>query len=119
MIFDKGSYAPEDVSAVKLQATPEGARAFVTAGFGLSVHWGVYALNGRGEWVYFSEKIPWDVYRRRLAEFNPTRFNPPAGARATLHGKAISYQFSSVQQPARRQGELLLQLGDGRHAGLC
>ncbi len=45
------------------------------ARFGLSVHWGLYALNGRGEWVLHVENIPHDVYRRRMQSFNPTRFN--------------------------------------------
>ena len=75
MNLSLSSYVLEDVSAVKLQATPAGAEAFVNARFGLSVHWGLYALQGRGEWVYFNEKIPFDVYRRRLDRFNPVRFN--------------------------------------------
>ena len=57
------------------QATPEGVRAFAAAKYGLSVHWGLYSINGRGEWVYFVERIPFDVYHRRMAEFNPVRFN--------------------------------------------
>jgi alpha-L-fucosidase len=57
------------------QATPEGVRTFVESRYGLSVHWGLYSLNGRGEWVYFNERIPWDVYHQRLYEFNPVRFN--------------------------------------------
>jgi len=65
----------EDSGAARLQAAEEGVQQFVKAAYGLSVHWGLYSLNGRGEWVYFVERIPWDVYRRRLVEFNPTRFN--------------------------------------------
>ena len=57
------------------QATDEGLRAFVNDKYGLSVHWGLYSINGRGEWVYFNERIPWNVYRKRLDEFDPTRFN--------------------------------------------
>jgi alpha-L-fucosidase len=57
------------------QATPEGAQAFLNAKYSMSVHWGLYSLNGRGEWVYYNERIPWDVYKTRLSEFNPTRFN--------------------------------------------
>jgi len=64
----------EDSSGARLQASAEGVTDFVASRFGLSVHWGLYALNGRGEWVYHLEKIPWDVYRRRLDEFNPVRF---------------------------------------------
>ena len=57
------------------QATPAGIQAFAAAKYGLSVHWGLYSINGRGEWVYFVERIPFDVYHRRMDEFNPVRFN--------------------------------------------
>jgi alpha-L-fucosidase len=68
-------YQVEDTSAARLQATPEGVKAFVEAKFGLSVHWGLYALNGRGEWVYYVERVPLDTYRQRLGQFNPVRFD--------------------------------------------
>jgi len=67
-------YQVEDTSAARLQATPEGVKAFVDARFGLSVHWGLYSLNGRGEWVYYVERIPLATYRERLGQFNPVRF---------------------------------------------
>jgi alpha-L-fucosidase len=68
------TYTVEEVKQAT-QATPAGLQAYTSARYGLSVHWGLYSLNGRGEWVYFVERIPWQVYRARLGEFNPTRFN--------------------------------------------
>jgi alpha-L-fucosidase len=66
----------EDTSAIKLQATPEGVQRFKDAAFGLSAHWGLYSLSHTGgEWVYFNDRIPLDVYKRRMALFNPVRFN--------------------------------------------
>ena len=65
----------EDTGSAKLRASPDGLRAFTESSFGLSVHWGLYSLKGRGEWVYWNERIPFDTYRRRLKEFNPTRFD--------------------------------------------
>lgn len=56
------------------QATPEGLQAYLQARYGLSVHWGLYSLNGRGEWVYYQERIPLAAYQQRLGEFRPTRF---------------------------------------------
>jgi len=67
-------YSVEDTSSARLEATPKGVQAFREAGFALSMHFGLYSLNGRGEWVYYLERIPWDAYRRRLEEFNPRRF---------------------------------------------
>ena len=74
-MLQQQEYQVEDTSRARLQASPEGLRAFVEARFGLSVHWGLYALNGRGEWVMHTERIPFEVYRERMKQFNPTRFN--------------------------------------------
>ncbi|MBR5867894.1 MAG: alpha-L-fucosidase [Clostridia bacterium] len=44
------------------------------AKFGLFVHWGVYATIGKGEWVYFNDKISPEEYRRiAMEEFRPNR----------------------------------------------
>ena len=67
-------YTLEDTSAARLETSPEGLAEFVNARYGLSMHWGLYALNGRGEWVMHQEKIPFEQYKLRLKEFNPTRF---------------------------------------------
>ncbi len=68
-------YTVEDTSSVRLQASPEGLAEFAAARFGLAMHWGLYSIHGRGEWVYFNERIPLDQYRQRAKVFNPTRFN--------------------------------------------
>ncbi|MHB1356146.1 MAG: alpha-L-fucosidase, partial [Anaerolineae bacterium] len=57
------------------QASPEGVQAFVQAKYGLTAHWGLYSLNGRGEWVYFAERIPFETYHQRMQAFNPYRFD--------------------------------------------
>ena len=67
-------WTAEDTSAAKLPASPEGVKRFVDSRFALSIHWGLYSLNGRGEWALHNENIPHDVYRRRMKEFNPARF---------------------------------------------
>jgi alpha-L-fucosidase len=66
----------EDTSRAQLQATPEGVQRFRSAGFGLSVHWGLYALSASGsEWIYFLDRIPLETYKKRMERFNPLRFN--------------------------------------------
>jgi len=37
--------------------TRTGIERFRNAGFGLFMHYGLYSLLGRGEWVQFSKKI--------------------------------------------------------------
>ncbi len=42
----------EDTGRARLQATPAGVQRFRTMRFGLSVHWGLYALLGRARVGY-------------------------------------------------------------------
>ncbi len=49
---------------------------FKDSRFGMFVHWGLYAIPGRGEWVMFSEKIPAEEYARLADRFNPRRYDP-------------------------------------------
>mmetsp|Transcript_78494 Transcript_78494/g.211084 ORF Transcript_78494/g.211084 Transcript_78494/m.211084 type:complete len:485 (-) Transcript_78494:76-1530(-) len=43
--------------------------------FGLFIHWGVYSLLGRGEWVMHHDKIPIQSYKLLAPQFNPVLFN--------------------------------------------
>ena len=44
---------------------------FPDARFGLFIHWGLYAIPARGEWVRSVERIPNEDYDPYLAEFDP------------------------------------------------
>lgn len=44
---------------------------YTEARFGMFIHWGLYAIPARGEWVRSVEKIPSDVYDRYADEFDP------------------------------------------------
>jgi alpha-L-fucosidase len=48
---------------------------FQDAKFGLFIHWGVYSVPGRGEWVMENEKIPIVEYEKFAPEFNPAGFS--------------------------------------------
>jgi len=39
------------------------------------IHWGLYSLLGRGEWVMHTAKIPIPEYEMLASQFNPTRFS--------------------------------------------
>jgi alpha-L-fucosidase len=56
------------------------ARAwFQDARFGLFIHWGVYSVLGRGEWVMQNERMTIPEYERDLPPFfNPVRFDAAA-----------------------------------------
>lgn len=47
----------------ELNLTEEDIQWWRDAKFGLFIHWGIYALIGKGEWAYFNEKIPEKAYR--------------------------------------------------------
>lgn len=46
------------------------------ARFGMFLHWGVYSIPGRGEWVQWSEQIPVNQYARLADEFHPDHYDP-------------------------------------------
>ena len=45
------------------------------------IHWGVYAIPARGEWIQSVERIPKGRYTQYADEFNPDRFDAPEWAR--------------------------------------
>ena len=53
-------------------------RWFKDAKFGLFIHWGVYSLLGKGEWVMDHDKLPIAEYAKLPPRFNPTRFDAEA-----------------------------------------
>ena len=57
------------------QISPEGLKWFQDARFGMFIHWGLYSLLGRGEWVMHNERIPVKEYELLAGQFNPVNFN--------------------------------------------
>jgi alpha-L-fucosidase len=51
---------------------------FQDAKFGLFIHWGIYSLVGKGEWVMEHEKLPISEYGKLPPRFNPTKFDAAA-----------------------------------------
>jgi alpha-L-fucosidase len=63
------SYAP----------SPENLKArqwFQDNKFGLFIHWGVYSVLGKGEWVMNNDQISIADYEKVPPQFNPTEFDP-------------------------------------------
>lgn len=55
---------------------------FLKERFGMFIHWGLYAIPARGEWVRNAEKISNEDYQAYFDEFNPERYDPRAWAKA-------------------------------------
>jgi alpha-L-fucosidase len=76
---------------------------FVHDRFGMFIHWGLYALPSRHEWVQSYEKIHPDVYYEKyFKHFNPTLYDARAWAKA-----------------ARSAGMKYVVLTTKHHEGFC
>jgi alpha-L-fucosidase len=47
---------------------------------GMFLHWGLYSIPGRGEWVQWAEQIPVDEYAKLADQFRPEHFDADAWA---------------------------------------
>jgi alpha-L-fucosidase len=75
---------------------------FVAARFGLFIHWGLYALAARHEWVKNKERLSDEHYQRYFDHFAPDRYDPREWARS-----------------ARRAGMRYAVLTTKHHEGFC
>lgn len=50
--------------------------------FGMFIHWGLYAIPARGEWVRSTEEITKEDYMQYFEEFNPVDYDPKKWAKA-------------------------------------
>lgn len=54
---------------------------FTNARFGMFIHWGLYALPARHEWVKSNERISDEAYQKYFDLFNPDQFDPKKWAK--------------------------------------
>ncbi|THF74132.1 alpha-L-fucosidase [Cohnella fermenti] len=67
--------------ASSIEQRTERTRGFLRDRFGMFIHWGLYAIPARGEWVRSVERISaWD-YQPYFEEFNPERYDPKEWAK--------------------------------------
>lgn len=50
--------------------------------FGMFIHWGLYALPARHEWVKQRERLTTEQYQKYFEEFNPEKYDPVKWAKA-------------------------------------
>lgn len=50
--------------------------------FGMFIHWGLYAIPARGEWVRSTEEMPEEEYLPFFDEFDPVDYDPKKWAKA-------------------------------------
>jgi len=60
---------------MKTDTVPERMRWWIEARFGMFIHWGLYSMPGRGEWIMYQEHIPNEEYAKLAEQFRPRHFN--------------------------------------------
>src|SRR5271165_6082163 len=66
------------------------------ARFGMFLHWGVYSIPGRGEWVQWSDQIPVNEYAKLADQFRAEDFDPDAWA-STAKAAGMKYMVLTAR----------------------
>lgn len=69
---------------------------FLNDRFGMFIHWGLYAIPARGEWVRSVEKISREDYQQYFYEFDPVNYDPKAWAKAAK-GAGMKYAVMTAK----------------------
>ena len=62
--------------------TADDLKWYQDARFGMFIHWGIYAIPARGEWIKQNENIREENYQPYFETFDPVNYNPREWARA-------------------------------------
>jgi len=57
------------------QVSPSGLEHFQDIRFGMFIHWGLYSILARQEWIMHVESIPVAEYEKLVPQFDPVKFN--------------------------------------------
>ena len=83
-------YKEEMIMTLETIETPGNTSWFVNDRFGLFIHWGLYALAARHEWVKSREEIDDEQYRTYFEHFDPDLYDPDVWAEAAS-GAGMKY----------------------------
>ena len=72
----------EDLTLVEPAPTPGDTKWFRHDRFGMFIHWGLYALGARHEWLKSHDRIPTEVYDKYFRHFDPDLYDPEKWASA-------------------------------------
>lgn len=90
------------MSSYVTRKTPGDTSWFIHDRFGMFIHFGLYSLPARHEWIKSFEKIPEEKYQKYFAHFNPDLYDPKDWARQ-----------------AREAGMKYVVLTTKHHEGFC
>src|SRR5689334_4342108 len=95
---DERPGGPEPVTPPVVDARDAARLSFRDAKFGLSIHWGVSSLLGKGEWVMERDRLPVSEYEKLPPRFNPTGFDAEAWVK-TAKGAGAKYLAVAAKGP--------------------
>ena len=75
---------------------------FVAARYGLFIHYGLYSLLGRGEWVRNRELIPREDYAALAKQFTAARFNADELCELAVRGGMRYIVFTTMHHDGFR-----------------
>lgn len=58
-----------------LQVSQKGLGWYQDVRFGMFIHWGLYSILAREEWIMHTQRIPVLEYEKLVGQFNPVKFN--------------------------------------------
>ncbi len=90
------------MSSYVTRKTPGDTSWFIYDRFGMFIHFGLYSLPARHEWIKSFEKIPEEKYQKYFEHFNPDLYDPKDWARQ-----------------AREAGMKYVVLTTKHHEGFC
>ena len=98
-----GLAAAANLQAAETEAESQARMKWWTeARFGMFIHWGLYALPARHEWVKNREKLTDEAYQKYFDHFDPDLYDPRAWAKA-----------------AKRAGMKYFVVTSKHHEGFC
>jgi alpha-L-fucosidase len=72
----------KDLTLIRPKPTPGDTAWFQHDRFGMFIHWGLYALPARHEWVKNHERMNTETYEKYFRHFNPDLYDPALWAKA-------------------------------------
>ena len=75
LVLPYGRRGPYNLFPMANKASKQGIEWFQDSRFGMFIHWGLYSILARQEWVMHMEKIPVPEYEKLVPKFNPEKFD--------------------------------------------
>ena len=80
-MMEKNNREVSVLSSYVTRKTPGDTSWFTASRFGMFIHWGLYAMPARHEWVKTRERIPEEKYDKYFKYFDPDLYDPRDWAR--------------------------------------